>query len=295
VDHRPVMLQECLDALLPASGKTYVDVTGGLGGHSERLLELTRPAGRLVVMDRDPFSLSACRERLAPFGDRVRFVDGNFDRFDERAGLEPGSVHGVLADLGVSSPQLDRAERGFSLLRAGPLDMRMDPREGRTALELLQGASEDTLREWLRRAGEERFSRKLARRLKESAATFATTEDLAQAVCRWIPRRGHSHPATRVFLALRMAVNQEMESLDGFLNRVPAVLAPGGRLAVLSFHSEEDRRVKWFGRQAVADGRLTLVHKKPLDPTPEEQHDNPRSRSAKLRVFEKPDEQNGSR
>jgi 16S rRNA (cytosine1402-N4)-methyltransferase len=238
-------------------------------------------------MDQDPSALSACRERLARFGGRARFVEGNFDRFDERGALAPGSLDGILADLGVSSPQLDLPERGFSFLRPGPLDMRMDPRVPRTAARLLRDADEETMEGWLRAAGEERFARKLARRLVEAAPSLETTEDLARAVARWAPRRGKSHPATRVFLALRMAVNRELESLDEFLERAPGVLRPGGRLAVLTFHSGEDRRVKWFGRRAEAEGRLRVVTKKPLEPGEDERRENPRSRSAKLRVFEK--------
>ena len=281
------MPRECLDALRVVSGGRYADVTGGGGGHSELILEASAPAGTLVVMDRDPMALDHCRVRLARFGHRVRFVQGNFDRFDERASLAPGSLDGILADLGVSSPQLDRAERGFSFMRPGPLDMRMDPQDGLTAALLLKGADEKEIEGWLRAAGEDRFARKLSRRLREAAPEIETTEDLAQAVARWVPRRGKSHPATRVFLALRMAVNRELESLNDFLERSPGVLRPDGRLAVLTFHSGEDREVKWFGRRAKTEGRYHPVVKKPLEPGEAEQRENPRSRSAKLRVFEK--------
>jgi 16S rRNA (cytosine1402-N4)-methyltransferase len=238
-------------------------------------------------MDRDPTSLAAARERLARFGDRVTFVAGNYNRFDERAGIRPGSLDGILADLGVSSPQLDRGERGFSLMRPGPLDMRMDPTQGQTARQFLMSASQDELEKCLKAAGEARFARKLARRLLEAAPDLMTTDQLAAAVCRWVPRRGKTHPATRVFLALRMAVNHELESLAEFLNRAIGVLKPGGRLAVISFHSGEDRLVKWFGRGEAAAGRLRIITKKPLEASEEEQRVNPRSRSAKLRVFEK--------
>lgn len=285
--HVPVLLTECLTGLQVHSGGQYVDVTVGLGGHAEAILEASGPTGTLTAFDQDPTSLAFSQERLGRFGERVRFVPGNFDRLDERGGLRPSSVDGVLADLGVSSPQLDRAERGFSLMRAGPLDMRMDPTQGPTALELLSRSTEQEIEAWLREAGEERFARKLARRLFESAPDFKTTEDLSSAVCRWVPRRGKSHPATRVFLALRMAVNRELESLEEFLKRALPVLRPGGRLAVITFHSSEDRIVKWFGRGAAAEGILKIITKKPLEPSEEEQRANPRSRSAKLRVFEK--------
>lgn len=285
--HCSVLLAESLHGLHIRPGGHYVDVTVGLGGHAEAILEALGPGGRLTALDQDPTSLSLARERLKRFDDRVRFVKGNFERFDEHADLDSDSVDGLLADLGVSSPQLDRAERGFSLMRSGPLDMRMDPTQGPTGLELLQRATEEEVEEWLRVAGEERFARKLARRLVEVAPTLVTTEDLAVAVSRWIPRRGKSHPATRVFMALRMAVNRESECLVEFLKRAPAVLKPGGRLVVITFHSGEDRTVKWFGRNAAAEGTLTIVTKKPLEPTDEERRANPRSRSAKLRVFEK--------
>jgi 16S rRNA (cytosine1402-N4)-methyltransferase len=281
------MVGECLEGLRVFSGGKYVDATVGLGGHAEAVLEASGPAGSLTAFDRDPASLAVSRQRLTRFGDRVRCVAGNFDRFDERGGIPPHSIDGILADLGVSSPQLDQAERGFSLLRSGPLDMRMDPTQGPTAMELLSRATEQEIEAWLRVAGEERFARKLARRLFESAPGLRTTEDLASAVCRWVPRRGKSHPATRVFLALRMAVNQELESVDEFMKRAPAVLKPGGRLVVITFHSSEDRKVKWCGRGAAEQGTLRIITKKPLEPSEREQQGNPRSRSAKLRVFEK--------
>lgn len=282
--HRPVMPRETVGALSPRSGGLYVDATLGLGGHTALLLAACAPGGRVIAVDRDPEARTLARARLADSADRLTVVEGNFDRFDERAGLLPGSVDGVLADLGVSSLQLDRAERGFSFRRPGPLDMRMDPTQGPTAAALLRGASVAELESWLRRAGEERFAEKLARRLKDLAPGLTTTADLAEAVSRCVPRRGKSHPATRVFLALRMAVNREMESLDEFMTRAARVLKPGGRLAVLTFHSEEDRRVKEAGRGGPP---WRAVTKKPLVATGAERAENPRSRSAKLRVLEK--------
>jgi 16S rRNA (cytosine1402-N4)-methyltransferase len=261
-----------------------VDATLGLGGHTEALLAACAPDGRVVAVDRDPEARALARARLATAADRLTVVEGNFDRFDERAGLVEGSVDGVLADLGVSSLQLDRAERGFSFRRPGPLDMRMDPTQGPTAAEMLRAASLEDLEGWLRRAGEERFAGKLARRLKDLAPGLGSTADLAEAVARCVPRRGKSHPATRVFLALRMAVNREMESLDEFLARAARVLKPGGRLAVLTFHSEEDRRVKEAGRGGPP---WRAVTKKPRTASGVERAENPRSRSAKLRVLEK--------
>lgn len=278
------MLRETVGALNPRSGGLYVDATLGLGGHTEALLAACAPDGRVVAVDRDPEARALARARLATAADRLTVVEGNFDRFDERAGLVEGSVDGVLADLGVSSLQLDRAERGFSFRRPGPLDMRMDPTQGPTAAEMLRAASLEDLEGWLRRAGEERFAGKLARRLKDLAPGLGSTADLAEAVARCVPRRGKSHPATRVFLALRMAVNREMESLDEFLARAARVLKPGGRLAVLTFHSEEDRRVKEAGRGGPP---WRAVTKKPRTASGVERAENPRSRSAKLRVLEK--------
>ncbi len=282
-----MLLSESIAGLLVRPGGRYVDATVGLGGHAEAILEASAPDGRLIAVDRDPTSLAAARERLARFRDRVTFVAGNYDRFEERADIRPGSLDGILADLGVSSPQLDREERGFSFMRSGPLDMRMDPTQGSTARQFLMGASPEELESCLKAAGEVRFARKLARRLLEAAPDLTTTDQLAAAVCRWVPRRGKNHPATRVFLALRMAVNQELESLTEFLRRAVGVLKPGGRLAVISFHSGEDRLVKWFGRGEAAAGRFRIITKKPLEASEEEQRLNPRSRSAKLRVFEK--------
>lgn len=282
--HRPVMLRETVGALNPRPGGLFVDATLGLGGHTAALLAATAPDGRVIAVDRDAEARALARERLSAFGDRLTIVEGNFDRFDARAALAPASVDGILADLGVSSLQLDRAERGFSFRRPGPLDMRMDTSRGPTAADLLREASVEELEAWLRRAGEERFAGKLARRLKETAPVLSTTADLAEVVARCVPRRGKSHPATRVFLGLRMAVNREMESLDEFLSRAAHVLKPGGRLAVLTFHSEEDRRVKAAGRGGPP---WRAVTKKPLAAGGEERAENPRSRSAKLRVLER--------
>jgi 16S rRNA (cytosine1402-N4)-methyltransferase len=195
-------------------------------------------------------------------------------------------MDGVLADLGVSSLQLDSPGRGFGFSREGPLDMRMGS-SAETARDYLMNVDPAELERVLREAGEERFAGKLARRLKEDAPLFHTTADLAAAVARWIPRRGKSHPATRVFLALRMAVNQEMRHLSDFLERAPSVLKPGGRLVVITFHSTEDRLVKRYWKDHWNPGPMRAVSKKVLIASAEERRVNPRSRSAKLRVFEK--------
>lgn len=286
VRHTPVLLAESLAGLNVRPGGIYLDLTVGLGGHAAAIAEAVGPTGRVEGLDQDPAALALASERLKPWADRVRLTAGNFERFDENLGLQPASVDGILADLGVSSLQLDEAARGFGFSREGPLDMRMGS-TGETALEYLRRVSPEELEAALRDAGEERFARKLAARLKEHAPEWATTKDLADAVCRWIPRRGRSHPATRVFLGLRMAVNREMPRLRSMLERAPEVLRPGGRLAVITFHSTEDRVVKRYGKEEWREGPLRAVNKKVLIASREEQRVNPRSRSAKLRVFEK--------
>jgi 16S rRNA (cytosine1402-N4)-methyltransferase len=285
--HVPVLLAESMAALQVRPGGRYLDVTLGLGGHTEAILDRCAPDGRVTAMDRDPAALALARRRLDRFGDRLVLINDNFSNVGAR-GFPLGSFDGVLADLGVSSLQLDSPERGFSFLRGGPLDMRMGI-EGETALEYLRRVSAEELEERLRDAGEERFARRLARNLRSGAPRWSTTMDVAEAVAHSIPRRGHGHPATRVFLALRMAVNLEMESLRAFLSTIPGLLSNGGRLVVLTFHSTEDRVVKRFYRAGgPGEGRLTPVGKKPWVPGEEEQARNPRSRSAKMRVFEAP-------
>jgi 16S rRNA (cytosine1402-N4)-methyltransferase len=282
VPHQPVLPEECLEALNVRPGGSYLDATLGLGGHAELILKASAPDGRLAAVDRDAQALSRAKERLAPFGPRLRTAKGNYAALPD---LFPGEIFdGILADLGVSSMQLLTAERGFSFMNDGPLDMRMDQDDGPTAIEFLKDASLEEIEERLRDAGEERFGRKLAALLKEGAEVWTTTGELARAVSRTVPRRGKSHPATRVFMALRLAVNREMESLKEFLDRAPAALAAGGRLAVISFHSTEDRIVKRFYQEREDMRRVT---KSPVIPSWEERKANPRSRSAKLRVFEK--------
>jgi 16S rRNA (cytosine1402-N4)-methyltransferase len=262
-------------------GGRWLDATLGLGGHAELILDASAPDGRVVGIDRDDDALARARERVARFGERVELKKGCFS--DVVRALDPGSFDGVLADLGVSSLQLLTPERGFSFMSDGPLDMRMDRSTGISAAEYLKSVSADELESILRDAGEERFAPKLVALLK-SKDEWTGTAELAQAVSRTIPRRGKSHPATRVFMALRLAVNREMGELRDFLEAVPGVLVPGGRLAVISFHSTEDRIVKRFYQEREDMRRVT---KSPIIPSWDERKKNPRSRSAKLRVFEK--------
>ncbi len=274
--HTPVLLAETLD-LWPQQEGWYLDCTVGGGGHAAAWL--TRcPQARLLAVDRDADALAAAQRRLAPFGERATFWHGNFADFD------PGDRRfwGILADLGVSSPQLDRPERGFSFQRGGPLDMRMDRSQPLTAADVVNTWGETDLANLIYRYGEERYSRAIARRLV-AQRPFADTQTLAQAIAAAVPpayRRGRIHPATRTFQALRLAVNQELESLTRWLGRVATWLEPGGVVAVISFHSLEDRLVKHALRENPA---LTVLTKKPLTASATEQERNPRARSAKLR------------
>jgi len=283
--HRTVMLEETLSALDPRSGAVYADATLGGGGHTEGVLRRSAPEGRVIGVDRDPKALAAARERLSEFAPRVTFVHGAFgDVAQLLAEVGQPQVNGLIADLGVSSPQLDEAERGFSFRADGPLDMRMDPTRGQTAAELIASLSESELADVIYQLGEERKSRRIARVVKEAsdAGALETTGDLQRAVHRAVGgRRGKIDPATRTFQALRIAVNDELGQLDRLLAALPAVLADDGVAVLISFHSLEDRKVKRFFKAHEALAPLT---KKPVVATDEERADNPRARSAKLRA-----------
>lgn len=275
-----------MEALRVRPGGVYMDATVGLGGHSLAILRRSAPEGRLLGIDRDAVALVRSSQRLAEFGDRVTLVQGNFARFNELVhSIKQTQFDGVLADLGVSSMQMDDAERGFSFQRPGPMDMRMDASQPETVAGFLDRVLPEELEDRLREAGEERFSRKLSRFLLENHRHWKDTGEMAQAIEKIIPRRGKGHPATRVFLALRMAVNAEMEGLREFLKKVPDALKSGGRLAIISFHSTEDRIVKRFLEER--ETGMRAVSRSPIVPGEEEERVNPRSRSAKLRVFEK--------
>ncbi|MEM9195512.1 MAG: 16S rRNA (cytosine(1402)-N(4))-methyltransferase RsmH [Myxococcota bacterium] len=283
--HIPVLLNEVLAALAPASGRVYVDGTVGGAGHAEAILEASAPKGRLLGSDRDEHALRAARERLAKFGDRASVVHGELSelrRTMEDAGV--ARADGILADLGVSSPQLDDPARGFSLQREGPLDMRMDQTRGRTARELINALDDTALADILYHYGEERRSRPIARsicRARDEGA-LETTADLRRAVIRVTgPKRGRADPATRTFQALRIAVNRELDQLEALLRDGPDLLQDEGVLAVISFHSLEDRMVKHAFR---SDERVVALTKKPVRGSDEECAENPRARSAKLRA-----------
>ncbi|MFQ5816334.1 MAG: 16S rRNA (cytosine(1402)-N(4))-methyltransferase RsmH [Terriglobia bacterium] len=285
--HRPVMVAEVLEWLAVRPDGHYLDATIGSGGHAEALLaRLT--TGRLIGVDRDPMALEIAQERLRPYAAKLTLVEDTFARLaeiHERLGL--GSLDGLVADLGVSSLQLDAPERGFSFQRAGPLDMRMNPNDTLTAAELVNHFPEGELAAIIRRYGEERSARKIARAIVR-ARPVRDTLHLAQVVAGTQHKgRQKLHPATRTFLALRIAVNRELEELEQFLRRVPVTLKSGGRVVVLAYHSLEDRLVKQAFRAAAAAGTLRLLTRKPLAPSPHEVRANPRARSAKLRAAEK--------
>ncbi|MEM7448206.1 MAG: 16S rRNA (cytosine(1402)-N(4))-methyltransferase RsmH [Myxococcota bacterium] len=283
--HQTVMVAEVVHALNPAQGDFFVDATLGGGGHTEAILRASSPAGRVLGLDRDRNALEAARVRLAEFGDRFEAAHARFsDLAEVLRERKLGPVCGILADVGVSSPQIDSSARGFSFSANGPLDMRMDPTQGETAAELIVRLEESELADVLYRFGEERKSRRVARAIKSALqdAPIETTGHLSDIVRRAIgTRRGRIDSATRTFQALRIAVNQELEELEMLLASAPALLRQAGVLCVISFHSLEDRIVKWGFRQ---DGRLKPLTKKPVTPSEEECVRNRRARSAKLRA-----------
>jgi 16S rRNA (cytosine1402-N4)-methyltransferase len=293
VVHTPVLAREVIEWLRIRPEGTYVDATAGTGGHA---LEIARrlTAGRLVVLDRDPQALEIARERLKPYEDKVVFVNAEFSSIGELAGgsltgsasLPP--LDGVLADLGVSSLELDSPERGFSFRWAAPLDMRMNPQTPLTADEIVNRWPEQDLANLLYQKAEERNSRRIARAIVR-ARPIRDTEHLATVVAGAHKARGRQrlHPATKTFLALRIAVNREEEELEQFLSRTPATLSPGGRWIVLSYHSLEDRRVKRAFQHLAHQGSIRVLTKRVIQPTAVEIESNPRARSAKMRVAEK--------
>jgi len=282
--HVPVLPGEVLDLLAVRSGGLWVDGTVGLGGHTAELLRASAPGGRLLGMDRDSETLELARAGLAGFGERVRLESGDFQDIPERLGGE--RADGILLDLGISSAQLDDPERGFSFQTDGPLDMRMDRRAGETAADVVNEMPEVELANLIYAYGEERGSRRIARAIVRARdrALLRTTTELADIVRRAAPpsRRRGFHPATRTFQALRIHVNRELEGLGEALERIAGCLGPAGRLAVIAFHSLEDRVVKTTFRELARRG-WTLLTKKPIRPSETETRQNPRARSARLR------------
>ena len=303
--HNPVMVAEVLAALNPKPGRRYADGTVGGAGHAAAILKASAPTGWLFGCDRDDAALQLAAVRLAEFEGRYELRRGNFAELADWFELESGD--GVLLDLGVSSPQLDCAERGFSFQQDGPLDMRMDRRQALTAAQLVNEAGTEDLMRIFRDLGEEPEARRLARAIESERRLrrFETTRQLAELIERISPRRGkRAHPATRVFQALRMAVNDEIGSLRRGLEAAMKILKPGGRLTVITFHSIEDRVVKEFGRGRSRDyvvrgdvdvpelrepaaPDLKWVSRRAVQPSPDEIAANPRARSAQLRVMER--------
>jgi 16S rRNA (cytosine1402-N4)-methyltransferase len=287
--HVPVLVGEVLEYLNVRPDGIYIDATLGPGGHAEEILRRLE-TGQLLGIDRDPAALQAARERLRNYGEKLVTMEGNFaqiGKLHEASGCPPAA--GVLADLGVSSLQLEDAARGFSFSRPGPLDMRMGPDAPVSAAELVNRGRERDLADTIFQLGEERHSRRIARAIVK-ARPIRTTTELAQVVTRAIPSRAglhQIHPATRTFMALRLAVNEELENLKAFLAGVLGVLAPGGRLVIVSFHSLEDRLVKRAFADWSREGRIRTLTRKPVRPNEREVQENPRSRSAKLRAAEK--------
>jgi 16S rRNA (cytosine1402-N4)-methyltransferase len=294
--HAPVLLREVLQYLNCQPNRIYVDGTVGSGGHARAILEVTSPTGRLIGMDWDKEAIGRARENLSSFGRRVELREGNCK--DLKSVLEELSIHavdGILLDLGLSTEQLEDEGRGFSFLRNGPLDMRMS-REGRvTAQDLLRRLSVGEMSRILRGYGEERWAGRIAKAVvrRRQTAPLRTTGELVDVIRRSVPaRRGRIHPATRTFQALRIAVNEELQNLETFLQQGQDLLNPGGRLVILSFHSLEDRLVKNHFRQWAkgAEGNpplFSILTRKPVVPSYAEVLANPQARSAKLRAVEK--------
>jgi 16S rRNA (cytosine1402-N4)-methyltransferase len=302
VYHRPVLAAEVIELLAPRPGALIVDATCGGGGHTEAIL---RAGADVLALDQDPDAIRHAGDHLSEFGGRVTLRQSNFreaDKILDELGI--AQIGGALLDLGVSSRQLENAERGFSLMRNGPLDMRMDPRRDLTAAEIVNHYSEEELTQLFRDLGEEPAARRIASRLVKlrKITPFQETLSLAHAIEKIVGRHGRRHPATQIFQALRMAVNDELGALDEGLQILTARLESGARIAVITFHSLEDRIVKNFFRDRSREWldrpewpapkrnpqyQLRLITSKPVEPAETEQRNNPRSRSAKLRVAEK--------
>ena len=300
--HVTVLRNEAVEALQPAEGRVLVDATLGGGGHSELMLQ---KGATVWGIDQDPAARRAARKRLAPYADRLRIVAGNFRNAAELLRAEGlDAVDGILADIGISSPQVDQAGRGFSFLAEGPLDMRMNPATPRSAADIVNTAAESELADILWQYGEERASRAIARRIvqERDKAPITTTTQLADIIASVLPRKGKQHPATRSFQALRIAVNDELGALDALLESGLSLLKSGGRFAIITFHSLEDRAVKryfdrvtrpeidrpeWPAPRPNPEYAARQVTRKPIVASEAELAANPRARSAKLRVIEK--------
>jgi 16S rRNA (cytosine1402-N4)-methyltransferase len=293
--HIPVMYTEVLSSLNLKPGKIIIDATMGTGGHSAGILEKIMPGGMLIGLDRDQESLAVAKVRLREYGEAVKFVHGNFvdiSRITNELGID--TVDGILFDLGISSYQLEDPHRGFSFQHEGPLDMRMDRDSYISAYDLVNSLKEEEISTLLKNFGQERWHNRIAHLLVEERQRqpIATTQQLANIVVRAIPykyryRHQRIHPATRTFQAVRIAVNRELENIEQAINKSLELLNKDGVLCIISFHSLEDRIVKFAFRSAATEGRIAVMTRKPLIPTEEEVGRNNASRSAKLRVAQK--------
>lgn len=311
--HRSVLLREVVDLLSPHASGLYVDGTLGYGGHSAEILRVSSPDGCVIGIDRDRAALDAATERLREFGTRFTPIHGTFGEVDSvLRELGHAQVDGIVLDVGVSSPQLDQAERGFSFSQPGPLDMRMDASSGETVEQLLRQSTADELAALIKEYGEERYAKRIAAQIKDAlrAGELTDTVALAEVIAECIPARERhkrkTHPATKTFQALRIAVNDELGQLRRFLDVFPTLLAAGGRCVIISFHSLEDRLVKNRFRELAWSSSLPpeyareagervhpigkVLTRKPISASPDELAANPRARSARLRAFEKLEE-----
>ena len=300
--HQPVLYHEIIHALQPKNAGQYVDGTLGAGGHASGILEASTPDGLLIGLDVDPQALALARKTLAPYGQRAHLIQSSYDNI-ESVLREFGwdKVDGILLDLGLSSMQLDTPERGFSFQQNAPLDMRFDPNAVTSAADLVNHLPQNDLADLIYRYGEERASRRIAQAIVK-ARPLQTTQQLAAVIETVLPRKGHIHPATQTFQALRIAVNDELSRVEKVLPQAVTALRPGGRLAIISFHSLEDRIVKEYFRKEARDclcpprqpictcghqATLKEISRKPITPGEVEIATNPRARSAKLRIAEK--------
>jgi 16S rRNA (cytosine1402-N4)-methyltransferase len=291
--HIPVMLDEVLAGLNLRDGSIIVDGTLGLAGHSSEILKVISPSGKLIGIDHDEKALLKAKEKLVEFAGQCDFAQDNFKNIDQVLhDLEVEKVDGILLDLGVSSLQLDDPSRGFSVKASGPLDMRMDQGGARTAFDVVNSFSESELSDILRDYGEERWHKRIASRIVYERINnpIETTDELSRIILKAMPPRKkwqRLHPATRTFQAIRIVVNEELDSLKDALEKCIDLLSENGRIVVIAFHSLEDRIVKHKFRELSKSGAVRLITKKPLRPTQEEEKINPRSRSARLRIAER--------
>lgn len=289
--HKPVMVEEVLDYLNPQTGQVILDCTAGGGGHASKIMDKIKPNGLLIGIDKDMEILQTAKQHLSEIGNIFKLYHADYSEIDEvlrQAGTD--KVNGVLLDLGSSSMQFDQADRGFSFSKEGPLDMRMDRSQGITAKDLIHRLSEQKLEELFSKYGEERWSRRIARAIlkEENDTGITSTRQLANIIERAVPRgKSKIHPATRVFQALRIAVNKELESLEVFLNKIHNYMTVGARIVVISFHSLEDRIVKNKFSERAKQNIFQILTKKPITPGEAEIERNIRCRSAKLRAAER--------